>query len=46
MNVSMTSDNGANYFNIIAPGKENEAPDRSRGRIRVAARRRGRTQPS
>ena len=25
MNVSMTSDNGANDFNIIAPGKENEA---------------------
>jgi hypothetical protein len=25
MNVSMATDNGANYFNIIAPGKENEA---------------------
>jgi hypothetical protein len=25
MNVSMSTDNGANYFNIIAPGKENEA---------------------
>jgi hypothetical protein len=25
MNVSMGTDNGANYFNIIAPGKENEA---------------------
>jgi hypothetical protein len=25
MNVSMATDNGAAYFNIIAPGKENEA---------------------
>ena len=25
MNVSMSTDNGANTFNIIAPGKENEA---------------------
>jgi hypothetical protein len=25
MNVSMSSDNGANYFNIIAPGKGDEA---------------------
>jgi hypothetical protein len=25
MNVSMATDNGASYFNIIAPGKENEA---------------------
>jgi len=25
MNVSLSTDNGANYFNIIAPGKENEA---------------------
>ena len=25
MNVSMASDNGANYFNIIAPGKADEA---------------------
>jgi hypothetical protein len=25
MNVSMATDNGANTFNIIAPGKENEA---------------------
>ncbi len=25
MNVSMASDNGANFFNIIAMGKENEA---------------------
>ncbi|NEX21332.1 DNA breaking-rejoining protein [Thiorhodococcus mannitoliphagus] len=25
MNVSLATDNGANYFNIIAPGKENEA---------------------
>jgi hypothetical protein len=24
MNVSMATDNAANYFNIIAPGKENE----------------------
>jgi hypothetical protein len=25
MNVSMATDNGANYFNIIAPGKADEA---------------------
>jgi hypothetical protein len=25
MNVSMATDNGANYFNIIAPGRSNEA---------------------
>jgi hypothetical protein len=25
MNVSLATDNGANDFNIIAPGKENEA---------------------
>jgi hypothetical protein len=25
MNVSMATDNSANYFNIIAPGKESEA---------------------
>jgi hypothetical protein len=25
MNVSMVTDNGANYFNIIAPGKADEA---------------------
>jgi hypothetical protein len=25
MNVSMATDNGANYFNIIAPGKQDEA---------------------
>jgi hypothetical protein len=25
MNVSMATDNGANYFNIIEPGRSNEA---------------------